>query len=113
MKTWQEEAMEMCAVRDIEIRDDDDLMEVFVDYCNPISHIESLQSQIAELKSELEKEREVVNEMALLNDHQDSCYYKKHIKDDRFLDDCNCYDHNHYNDENLSELARQRQRERK
>lgn len=49
MKTWKDYAMQVCEERDIECRDEDDLREVFLDYCDPIELIQKLQKEIEEL----------------------------------------------------------------
>jgi hypothetical protein len=48
IKTWKEMAIETCEWRDLEIEPDDidELQDVFMDYCNPIKHIEKLQKAL-------------------------------------------------------------------
>lgn len=46
LKTWRDLAIDKCEWRDLEVDTDYELAEVFLDYCDPIAHIEKLQKAL-------------------------------------------------------------------
>ena len=50
-ETWQDLAEIEADRRCLDIQTNDELYEVFMDYCNPIGHIEKLQSENEKLRN--------------------------------------------------------------
>lgn len=58
-----------------------------------------------EAKEDLDTYRKIVEDLAACEDHMESCPAYKYMQDDGF--ECDCFDHNYYNFENMINVARE------
>lgn len=57
-----------------------------------------------DLKKKYDKLKTVVEDLAACEDHMEGCPAKTHLQSSDTV--CDCFDHRHYNYENMIELAR-------